>query len=372
MSASPPSFDMTDPTESGYTAISRVLSEETDESPFASNLVTPTDEDAYPVGIQERLDAAQTALSYFASKELTTDVEQKHKISLLNASTPVVAQIDNQDQSRDVEEASDTMHDVVSISSTDVQTISSPRMDTLESSDTITSSFSSDSFREGAALAPSIYTLPNDHINVSTSPSGPQEDAAQPLLDSDSYHIIKQPDLGTTFWMKECESLIDNLTFRAILSISLRLVCFLPWCAAVGAALILSPEHLEFIAFRPGYIKSLSGIRRYAYWAEYGYQHVVIFVGALAMFTWIYPTAGFVVLGGLLAQFCMAWHTFLLDRNIPLGDDDQQSVFLLATTSWLNDTPTGIRKVGESYYFTDSGRDGLFEYDEEGISAKLE
>jgi hypothetical protein len=170
--------------------------------------------------------------------------------------------------------------------------------------------------------------------------------------------------------MTEFGSLIENLTFRAIVSIGLRLVCFLPWCAAVGGALILSPEHLEFVAFHPGYIESLSGIRRYAYWAEYGYQHIVIFLGVLAIFTWFHPNIGFVVLGGLLAQFCMAWHRFLPDPNTPLGDDDQQSVFLLATTSWLNDTPIGIRKIGEFYYLTDSRKDDLIGYDKEKISAK--
>jgi hypothetical protein len=69
-------------------------------------LVTPTDEDTYPVGIQERLDAAQTALSYFASEELSAGVDLKQKHSLLNASIPVVAHIDSHDKSQGVEEAS--------------------------------------------------------------------------------------------------------------------------------------------------------------------------------------------------------------------------------------------------------------------------
>lgn len=128
------------------------------------------------------------------------------------------------------------------------------------------------------------------------------------------------------------------------------MICFLPWCIAVGGALILSPENLESLAFRSGYLPSVSGIRRYSHWAQYGYQHIVAFLTAVGAITWMFPTIGVMAIGALLAQFCIAWHSFLFDRNIPLGEDDRQTVYILMTTTWFNDSSIGIKKVGDAYY----------------------
>ena len=54
-------------------------------------------------------------------------------------------------------------------------------------------------------------------------------------------------------------------------------------------------------------------------------------------------------IGALLAQFCIAWDS-LFDRNIPLGDDDRQTIYILMTTTWFNDSSIGIKKVGDAYY----------------------
>jgi hypothetical protein len=64
----------------------------------------------------------------------------------------------------------------------------------------------------------------------------------------------------------------------------------------------------------------------------------------------MFPTFGFMVIGALLAQLCIAWHSFLFDRNIPLGEDDRQTIYILMTTTWFNDSAIGIKKVGDSYY----------------------
>ena len=182
------------------------------------------------------------------------------------------------------------------------------------------------------------------------------QDEARPLIDSDSIPVIRENNLGTKFWVKELGPMFNSLTCRALVSIAIRLVCFLPWCVAVGGALLFSPEHLELLAFRTGYLEALSGIRRYSHWAEYGFQHIAAFFTFLGVLTWMRPTAGFLCIGGLMAQFCWAWHTFLLDRNIPLGEDDRQTVYLLATSTWLKDTTINIRKIGDSYYAAEDGR----------------
>lgn len=149
--------------------------------------------------------------------------------------------------------------------------------------------------------------------------------------------------------------MMNIFTCRALVYVAIRLICFPPWCVAVGGALLFSPEHLEPLAFRTGYLGALYGIRRYAHWAEYGFQHIVAFLTFLGFITWLMPTVGLLCIGGLMAQFCWAWHTFLLDRNIPLGEDDRQTVYLLATSTWLKDTTVHIRKIGDSFYSTERG-----------------
>jgi hypothetical protein len=55
----------------------RIYSTETDDSPFGSSLVTPTDEESDAnQGIHERLDAAETILGYFGSKILSEEIDK--------------------------------------------------------------------------------------------------------------------------------------------------------------------------------------------------------------------------------------------------------------------------------------------------------
>jgi len=143
------------------------------------------------------------------------------------------------------------------------------------------------------------------------------------------------------------DSLLDLLVF------SLRVLCFIPWCVAVGGALTLAPSSLEKLAFGTGYIEPLTGIRRYSHWATYGFQHVVAFLTFIGAILWVFPNFGYLILGGLLAQFCFEWHGFLEDTTIPLGQDDHQTVYLLATTTWMNhDKSVNIRKIDDNYYST--------------------
>jgi len=67
-------------------AVGRIYSGDTDESPFASNLVTPTDEDLYPKpGIHERLDVAKSLLGYFASRGSSEEANKIQEIIPLEA-----------------------------------------------------------------------------------------------------------------------------------------------------------------------------------------------------------------------------------------------------------------------------------------------
>ncbi|KAF8439736.1 hypothetical protein L210DRAFT_3540179 [Boletus edulis BED1] len=116
---------------------------------------------------------------------------------------------------------------------------------------------------------------------------------------------------------------------RTILVHVLRILLFLPWCAAVGGALLLFPGCVELVTFRPGYLESPKGIRRFAHWAECGQQHVMIFLACLVAVLWYNPALGLSLTSIVVSRFVFVWHAFRVDENIPLGEDDQQSLYLV-------------------------------------------
>lgn len=119
------------------------------------------------------------------------------------------------------------------------------------------------------------------------------------------------------------------LTFSTILVRVLRVLLFVPWCAAVGGALLLFPSYVELVAFGPGYLPSPKGIRRFAHWAECGQQHIMIFLSCLAAALWYNCALGLSLTSIVVSRFVYVWHTFKVDKSIPLGEDDQQSLYLV-------------------------------------------
>ena len=170
-----------------------------------------------------------------------------------------------------------------------------------------------------------------------------EDDLLEKDNDPGSFPNVSSPYESQSFIAK-------SLTISKIFHLVIQIICFLPWCIAVGGALILFPDHLEYLAFQTGDLNSPTGIRRFSHWAEYGMQHVVIFGAFLGLFVFLFPTTGFLLIGGLLAQFYHVWSYFSLDRTVPLGTDDLQTVYLLATTQWLNGTSLDIKKVDDDYY----------------------
>jgi hypothetical protein len=191
--------------------------------------------------------------------------------------------------------------------------------------------------------------------------------AVDPLLDdsSDSVRFQKQYDFSELPFAETAEysSLFTslktqsvNLTFlqlssvaKALIPLLLRIIFFLPWCVAVGGTIVMFPKHLEFIAFHPGYLKSPKGIHRLVHWADTGMQHVWIFLGFLASMWWIYPAIGWMLVGGVVAQTVNAWQDFEVDRSVPLGEDDRQTMYLVATQYGVQDELMGIKKADDGY-----------------------
>ncbi|KAF8126330.1 hypothetical protein EV363DRAFT_1453057 [Boletus edulis] len=99
------------------------------------------------------------------------------------------------------------------------------------------------------------------------------------------------------------------------------------WC--LGPQNDLGPRCVELVTFRPGYLESPKGIRRFAHWAECGQQHVMIFLACLVAVLWYNPALGLSLTSIVVSRFVFVWHAFRVDENIPLGEDDQQSLYLV-------------------------------------------
>jgi len=110
-----------------------------------------------------------------------------------------------------------------------------------------------------------------------------------------------------------------------------RILFFVPWCALVGGALVLFPNYVELVAFRMEYLESPKGIRRFAHWAECSQQHVMISLACLVTVLWYHRALGLSLTSIVVSRFAFVWHAFRVDKSIPLGEDDQQSLYLVIT-----------------------------------------
>jgi hypothetical protein len=148
------------------------------------------------------------------------------------------------------------------------------------------------------------------------------------------------------------QSLHPSTLAKKPLPLLFRIVIFLPWCVAVGGMIVMYPEYLESIAFSPlaGFITPVpKGIRRFAHWGETAFQHVWIFLGFLACVMWLNPMVGWMLVGGVAAQGVNAWWDFKVDRNVRLGEDDRQTIYLVLWGYGCADEYLEIGKKGEGY-----------------------
>ncbi|KIK91738.1 hypothetical protein PAXRUDRAFT_615895 [Paxillus rubicundulus Ve08.2h10] len=121
----------------------------------------------------------------------------------------------------------------------------------------------------------------------------------------------------------------DTFKFGDLVTHMMRILLFVPWCAAVGGALLLFPNHVELVAFRTGYLPSPKGLRRFAHWANCAYPHVMIFLACIVLVLWYDRVLGLSLTCALVSRFVYVWNCFRVDRDIPLGEDDQQSLYLV-------------------------------------------
>ena len=155
---------------------------------------------------------------------------------------------------------------------------------------------------------------------LESKPDAAESDVALVPSDSLDFEDIEAPS-----W----EWPAVELTLRNIVILLIKVVCFVPWCVAVGGAIVMCPSSLELVVFATGYQPSLCGIRRFAYWAECAMQHVAIFLAFIATLWWVNHSLGVLAMAGVVAGAVRAWGDFVLDRSVPLGEDDRQAIYLV-------------------------------------------
>lgn len=128
-------------------------------------------------------------------------------------------------------------------------------------------------------------------------------------------------------------------TVQQLLDIFILALCFPLWTFVVGGCILLSPTtHLDAIAFGSGFVPSPpSDIARFGYWAENAVPHICTFLAGLCFLIWWRLDLGFSALAIVLCLFWRAWFQFKLDKDVPLGADDRQTIYLVSMVHSLGD-----------------------------------
>ncbi|KAG6815961.1 hypothetical protein H0H87_009874 [Tephrocybe sp. NHM501043] len=279
----------------------RVDSDRTDESPFGSALTTPVDEDVVLFsGIEQRL----------SGKTLVSHED---------------AYLDSRAGGIDEHAFSKSFANVVAIEGLEANTvkISKPSLEEPPIKETTTWVKAPSS---GNPLEPStkdiLSLLPFSHQSAS--------------LD----------DLARA---NDCFSSLQEYSFRTLAPIALRILIFLPWCIIAGASILLFPLHLEMIVFQPGFVTSPQGIHRYAFWSTVVKELVGAFIASLLVLLYTVPKVGVPVLCAAITQFVFAWQDFRVNCEIPLGEDDRQSLYYIWKFHASGET-LGLREDEKGFY----------------------
>ena len=170
--------------------------------------------------------------------------------------------------------------------------------------------------------------------SIPSGPSSPQEAPAQSELELSSECLLAGLGISTS---PSAPVVSEPWTKRRVLSVAVHVLFFLPWCVAVGGAILLSPYHLDHVAFKTGYVSHERGPHRFGYWAQCAHQHVVIFLAFLAACLWWNLRYGTWAVAAVLAGTVYAWHDFKINLAVPLGEDERQSLYLALTKVYLQD-----------------------------------
>lgn len=109
---------------------------------------------------------------------------------------------------------------------------------------------------------------------------------------------------------------------------AIKIALFVPWCFAVGGAILLYPKYLDVITFKMGYKSPPELAARFAFWANEAWYFIVIFLGIVASIAWYNPARGITIFAMALVRCFCVWGNFEFDSSVPLGQDDRQSIYM--------------------------------------------
>lgn len=118
---------------------------------------------------------------------------------------------------------------------------------------------------------------------------------------------------------------------------------------------MLAPRYLEIVAFSPGYIASPRGIRRFAHWTECAIPHIMIFLASVAAVVWWNLALGVVLASGIVGQTVLAWHDFVPDNKIALGEDDRQTIYLAIMVYVVSEDLVTVKRKETGYVIDVTG-----------------
>ncbi|KAG6905627.1 hypothetical protein DXG01_001536 [Tephrocybe rancida] len=372
-----------------HTLIERVDSDRTDESPFGSTLTTPVDEDVILFsGIEQRLVVKPLISQDDASEDYIIDPKaggiDEHALSksmgqdnaklmvatpTRSAPTPspsleqlpinVDMQVDSFEAPVSRPRAGPFAGEASASGSSELQACDAPK--TLEENTSLEKTISSDK-KLAAELDILNRQLENSGQvmkNILLQACNPPEPLEETKLSETTISLDKKltveldisspqsvkteqvtkdilsllpfahqaPSLDDLSRATDCFSSLQQLALRTLFPIALRVLIFLPWCVIAGASILLFPAQLETVVFGLGFVTSPRGIYRYVFWTEVSKELVGVFIAFLVIVWCSYPKVGLLVMAAVVAQSVYVWQGFRLNRNIPLGEDDKQSLY---------------------------------------------
>jgi hypothetical protein len=132
---------------------------------------------------------------------------------------------------------------------------------------------------------------------------------------------------------------------KTTIAVILKVIFFLPWCVTVGGCILLCPTYLDFVTFKFGLLPSPSGIRRFSHWADIAHCHVSIFLACILGLGYLDKGLGVIVGMAVLAGIVDAWWDFRVDKTIPLGENDMQSIWLVLRGDGMYEEGITIKKA---------------------------
>ncbi|KAK0451181.1 uncharacterized protein EV420DRAFT_1561310 [Desarmillaria tabescens] len=380
----------------------RTDSEATDESPFGSGLTTPVDEDIQPfAGLHERLiaefdlDLQETPRPDRYQKFDTVDTPAKTRSlsKVVTKAKKFVRGLVQGSKTNIFEDQRVVPTLILPMDSVEINTAEEPSSAIIAQETPCsahTDVFLSNAFSSTVASSKEMpadmldttddmETVPSDqHLEDSIALTSPDSTHSIPLRsDHEGLLIQHARSMSTTIVKSLDEKAIENITIEnnesvladsteylfdealalkfpdfspnAVPSALLKILLFLPWCVLVGATILLSPRHLEYVAFFPGYIASPQGIRRFAHWADVAIAHVMIFFAFIVCIGTQHLPLGVALAVLTVGQSIVAWHNFSFDSEIPVGDDDRQSLYLVAVTFGCS-KPFMITESAKGYF----------------------